>query len=149
MARDLLWQLLADSVLLLHSLFVVFIAGGLLLVLIGKWRGWHWVTNPWFRLIHLLGIGAVVLQSWAGVVCPLTTWEMALRQHTGEVVYRGSFIAHWLDALLYYRAPEWVFVVCYSAFGAMVALAWWWVRPRPFGRRLGKSAEANHGAKIY
>jgi hypothetical protein len=51
---------------------------------------------------------------------------MAFRSGAGETVYFGSFISHWLGIFLYYQAPEWVFVVCYSAFGALVAASWFW-----------------------
>ena len=122
----------ADAVLLLHVLFVAFVVIGLVLIFIGKaWR-WSWVRNPWFRASHLVTIVVIVVQSWLGVICPLTTLEMALRSKAGEAVYTGSFIAHWIERLLYYQAPWWVFVVCYTAFGALVIASWFWVKPRPF-----------------
>ena len=34
--------------------------------------------------------------AWIGMICPLTTWEMALRAKAGDATYSGSFIAHWL-----------------------------------------------------
>ena len=126
------YLLAADAVLLVHSLFVAFVVFGLLLILAGGALGWQWVTNPWFRVIHLGAIGVVVVQSWLAVICPLTTLEMSLRQRAGDAVYPGSFIGHWLEALLYYQAPAWVFALCYTVFGALVVLAWVWVRPRPF-----------------
>lgn len=82
----------------------------------------------------------MVLQSWFGIVCPLTTWEMTLRQKAGEAVYSGAFVAHWLESILYYRAPEWVFMVGYTVFGMLVAATWFWARPR----RCVK--EGDHGA---
>ncbi|MGH8119146.1 MAG: DUF2784 domain-containing protein, partial [Gammaproteobacteria bacterium] len=94
----------------------------------------EWVRNPWFRVAHLLAIGVVVSQAWLGVLCPLTTLEMALRDRAGGAVYPGSFIAHWVEFLLYYRAPAWVFTLCYSVFGVLVAASWLAVRPRPFGK---------------
>jgi hypothetical protein len=124
----------ADALLVTHALFVAFVILGLLLTLAGKVFGWSWVRNPWFRLAHIVGIGVVVLQVWLGVICPLTTWEMALRVKGGDTVYAGSFIVHWLSKLLYYQAPEWVFVVCYSVFGLMVVASWFWVRPRRFAK---------------
>jgi hypothetical protein len=126
------YALAADALLIIHSLLVLFIVGGLALVIIGCAIGWSWVRNPWFRLLHLLAIAVVVLQAWAGRICPLTTWEMALRDEAGQSTYHTSFIAHWLGRLLYYDAPPWVFVVLYSGFGLIVLLTWWWVRPRPF-----------------
>ena len=126
-----LYLFAADAVLLLHVLFVVFVVSGLVLIFAGKLLDWHWVRNPWFRIAHLVAIGIVVLQSWFGAICPLTTLEMTLRRRAGDAVYSGSFISHWLESILYYQAPAWVFAVCYTAFGALVVLSWFWVRPRP------------------
>lgn len=128
-----LWQALADAVLALHVGFVAFVVLGLVLVLVGGTRRWSWVRNPWFRLGHLLAIAFVAVQTWLDMVCPLTTLEMALRARAGDVGYSGSFIGHWLQALLYYDAPDWVFAVCYSLFALAVVVTWAWVRPRPFG----------------
>ena len=130
----LVYLLAADAVLLLHVLFVAFVIVGLVLILAGKACRWAWVRNPWFRLTHLLAIGAVVVQSWFGAICPLTTLEMTLRARAGDTVYPGSFVAHWLEAILYYRAPAWVFAVCYTLFGAVVVGSWFWVSPRRFSR---------------
>lgn len=129
--QDTLYRIAADAVLLLHVLFVVFVVAGLILILAGGLAGWRWVRNPGFRIAHLVAIGIVVLQAWLGVICPLTTIEMALRSRAGDAVYSGAFIAHWLEAILYYDAPAWVFAVCYTAFGLLVVGSWFWVRPRP------------------
>jgi len=78
----------------------------------------------------------VVIQSWIGVICPLTIWEMALRENAGAEGYSGSFIQHWLQKLLYYSAPEWVFIASYTGFGIIVLLSWFLVRPNQFsGKR--------------
>ena len=127
-----LYSLIADAILVTHVLFVIFVVLGLILIFVGKFLSWHWVRNPWFRITHLLGISVVVLQSWFDLVCPLTIWEMALRSKTGDAFYEGSFIAHWLHALLYYQAPSWVFVVCYTVFGGLALCSWFLVRPRTF-----------------
>lgn len=130
MDDEILYLLAADAILVTHALFVGFVVLGLMLIFIGKWRGWNWVTYFWFRMAHLLAIAVVVLQSWLGVICPLTIWEMDLRTMAGEAAYSGSFIAHWLERLLYYRAPDWVFVLLYTGFGALVVASWIWIRPR-------------------
>lgn len=121
---------LADTVLLAHSFIVAFVILGLIATLIGGALKWRWVTNPWFRLSHLICIGVVVMQAWAGVVCPLTTLEMWLRSQAGGQVYSGSFISHWLSSFLYYDFPLWVFTIAYSTFGALVLASWLWVKPR-------------------
>lgn len=134
MESDFLFLLAADVLLFGHVLFVAFVVFGLALILVGKPVHWAWVRNPWFRIAHLAAIGIVVLQSWVGVICPLTTWEMALRERAGDITYSGSFISHWLDAILYYQAPVWVFAVCYTVFAVVVVASWFWVRPRRFTR---------------
>ena len=127
-----LYSLVADAMLLAHALFAAFVVFSLILIFMGKFLSWRWVRNPWFRVTHLLGIGIVVLQSWFGAICPLTIWEMDLRSKAGETIYEGSFIPYWLNDLLYYQAPSWVFVVCYTAFGGLVLVSWFLVRPRAF-----------------
>ena len=126
---------LVTALLAVHALFAAFTVLGLLLIILGGFLSWSWVRNPWFRWAHLAGIGVVVLQSWLGMICPLTTWEMSLRARAGDAVYAGTFVSHWLEELLYYQAPAWVFVVCYTVFGLLVILSWFVVRPRPFARR--------------
>lgn len=132
MESQTLYALLADAMLVTHVLFVVCVVLGLVLVFVGGFLSWRWVRNPWFRVIHLLGIGVVVLQSWFGVICPLTIWEMELRSKAGGTTYEGSFITYWLSELLYYQAPPWVFMSGYTAFGGLVLCSWFLVRPRAF-----------------
>lgn len=127
---DYWFLIFADLLLVLHTLLVAFVILGLLATFIGYVRSWRWVRNYWFRLSHLVVIAVVVLQSWLGVLCPLTSWEMALRERAGEAGYDGSFIEHWLQSLLYYSAPDWVFILVYTVFGALVVLSWFLVRPR-------------------
>ena len=132
MESRVLYLLAADVILFTHVLFVAFVIFGLLLIIAGKLLSWSWVRNLWFRLVHLIAIGMVVLQSWLGVICPLTTWEMVLRERAGDSVYSGTFISHWLETILYYHASAWVFILCYTVFGSLVLASWFWVRPRPF-----------------
>ena len=125
---------LANLVLVLHVAVVLFVVGGLVLIALGNWRRWRWVNAWWFRLAHLAAIAVVVAESWFGIVCPLTTLEAWLRVRAGAPVYGGSgFIEHWLQRLLYYDAPAWVFTLGYTAFALLVALAWWRFPPRRRG----------------
>lgn len=129
MNSPLPYQLLADTVLALHVAIVVFVVGGLVLVVAGNLRRWRWVNQLWFRVAHLAAIAVVVAESWFGMVCPLTTWEMWLRAKAGASTYGGSFIEYWLQRLLYYDAPGWVFALGYSLFGLIVAATWWYFPP--------------------
>lgn len=126
---DVILLLLADTILVIHVLFVAFVVLSLFAIYLGYWLNWRWVYNRTFRIIHLCAIGYVVVQAWLGVVCPLTTWEMALRAEAGTATYAGSFIQHWLHRALYFTLPAWVFMVVYTLFGGLVLASWWLVRP--------------------
>ena len=134
-------EVLADLVLLLHVAVVLFVVGGLVLVVAGNVVSWNWVNRLSFRLLHLAAIGTVVAQSWFGLTCPLTTLESWLRLQAGAEAYESSFIEHWLHQLLFYEAPSWVFTLAYSVFGLLVAASWW-VFPPGLGRPSSASSAA-------
>ena len=135
----LVYLLAADALLALHVLVVLFIIFGLVLIVAGGLLGWSWIRNRWFRYAHIAAILVVVLQAWLGRICPLTTWEMALREKAGDATYQGNFVAHWLGELLYYDLPPWVFVVAYTIFGSLVVAAWVAWPPRRGGTEAAKS----------
>lgn len=126
----MIFQLLANTVLVLHAAFVMFVIAGLLLIVTGGVLKWAWVRNWWFRLSHLAAIGYVVAESWLGVDCPLTTLELWLRQQVGQVAYNGDFIAFWLRKILFFQAPPWVFTACYTTFATLVLASWLFFPPR-------------------
>ena len=117
--------LLADLIVIVHFLFVLFVVGGLALIWTGAACGWRWVRNFWFRAAHLAAIAFVAGESLAGIWCPLTVWEDALRGAHAE----ESFVARWIHRILFYSFPEWVFTIAYVAFAVAVAATWWRVRP--------------------
>ena len=118
------YRLLADAILVLHVGVVVFVVAGLLLIIVGNRLGWRRVNGWWFRIAHLSVIGIVVLQAWLGRLCPLTTLESWLRVRAGDAAYTQSFIEHWLQRLLYYEAPLWVFALAYTLFALLVIAVW-------------------------
>ena len=118
--------MLADAVLVVHVLFVLFVVGGFALILAGA-RRWGWVHNRAFRIAHLGAIVFVAVETLLGFTCPLTLWEDVLRSTGRE---ERSFIGRWLAWLLYYDLPEWVFAVAYVAFALAVLACWWAIPPR-------------------
>jgi len=120
MNPEFMFSLLADLTLICHVAFVVFVVLTVPLIFLGKWLNWKWIRLRWLRLAHLFGMGVVVVQSWLGIICPLTTLEMYFREKAGEVSYSGSFIEHWLHQLLFWQAPQWVFIMIYTGFAVLI-----------------------------
>lgn len=129
------YRLLADALLVAHAAYVAFVVGGQALILLGAWRGWEWTRNFPFRAAHLAAIGFVVWEAWAGVACPLTVWENRLRQLAGGGSYQAGFIEHWLQAIIFYRAPDWIFILVYTAFSLVVIVSFLLYPPRRRSRK--------------
>lgn len=117
----MLSDVLADLILIVHFLFVLFVAGGFALILIGVKLGWQWVRNFRFRILHLAAIVFVALESLAGVMCPLTLWEDVLRGGNSPI----GFIQRWIQHVMFYSLPEWVFSLTYVVFALLVAVTLW------------------------
>ena len=132
-----MYSLLADLVLALHLAVVLFVVGGLVLVVAGNIAGWTWVNTLTFRLLHLAAIGVVAAESWLGITCPLTILENWLRASAGQRGVGPSFVEYWFQRLLFYEAPPWVFVLLYTAFGAAVTWAWFRYPPSRPARARG------------
>lgn len=83
--------LLADLVLIIHALFIVFVIFGGLLVLWSHRVIWvHLPCAVWGMLIEFRG--------W---ICPLTYLENDLREAAGVSGYSWGFIEHYLTPFIY------------------------------------------------
>ncbi len=79
-------MLLAGVVAVLHAAAVLFMVSGSLLAL--RWPRLLWLHVP-------IGLTILVLYL-TGSACPLTTWELDLREAAGEPRYRGGFLGHYV-----------------------------------------------------
>lgn len=88
-------RLLADAVLVVHALFILFaVFGGLATYRKGRWQ------KPWL-ITHLAcaaWASAVVIMGWT---CPLTPLEQQLRLAAGQQGHSTSFIEHYLLGVIY------------------------------------------------
>jgi hypothetical protein len=82
---------LADLVVIVHGLFILFVVAGGLLVL-------RWPRVAW---LHLPAAAWGVLIEWSGWICPLTPLENTLRQAAGQAGYSGGFVERYLLPLIY------------------------------------------------
>lgn len=119
--------MLADIVAGAHLLIILFILLGVPLVYLGAALHWTWVRSGRWRMLHLGAIVFVAAESILGITCPLTMWEDTLR---GQRTAAG-FIERWIDKLIFYDAPAWVFTMAYMAFAALVLVTWILVPPTP------------------
>ena len=85
------YSILADLVVVLHFLFVLFAVAGAILVF--KWRQVIYLHVP-------VALWAVYIE-FSGRICPLTPLENELRIKSGESGYPGSFVEHYLVPVLY------------------------------------------------
>jgi hypothetical protein len=116
---------LADAIVVVHFLIVLFVLAGVPLVYFGVALHWAWVRSWRWRVLHLGAILFIAAESLLGIACPLTVWEYALR---GQQSTYG-FVERWVDRILFYDAPPWVFTVAYVAFAALVLVTWIAVPP--------------------
>ena len=137
------WRVLADITVTVHVAYVAFVVLGQLLILVGALRGWAWVRNPVFRLIHLGMIAIVVVEAWIGMTCPLTIWEQTFRRRAGQATYTGDFVARWLHDLLFFELPPAAFTACYSAFGLLVLGTLWLAPPRSWSKPAATASVAD------
>ncbi|MGZ4997077.1 MAG: DUF2784 domain-containing protein [Methylobacter sp.] len=87
----MLYQFLADSVLIVHLLFIGFVIFGGLFAL----------RFPWIALVHIPAACWGAYIELAGGLCPLTTIEVGLRRMAGDAGYSGSFVEHYLLPIIY------------------------------------------------
>jgi uncharacterized protein DUF2784 len=114
---------LADAVLVVHGLFVVFVvAGGFL--------AWRWPRLAWLHLPAAAWGAWIELAGWG---CPLTPLENHFRRRGGEAGYSGGCIQHYLTSWIY---PEGLTREAQLALAALVvavnvaAYAGLWARRR-------------------
>ncbi len=82
---------MADGVVAIHAMFIVFaVLGGFLAL----WRSW-------VALLHLPAMAWAAYVEFSGRICPLTPLENELRALASERGYSGGFIEHYLLPVMY------------------------------------------------
>ena len=113
MIGRVMMAVLADAVLVVHGLFVVWAAFGVFAV-------WRW---PWLAVLHLPALAWAVWIEASGGVCPLTPLEVWLRRAAGQEGYTGGFIEHYLGGLIYpaglTRSAQWLVAGALAAINAV------------------------------
>lgn len=126
-AEDLLF---ADAILFFHLAIILFNLFGLVVIPLGGWLGWRFVRIFWWRALHVAVLALVALQAVLGQVCFLTFWQDALQAAAGAAVRHQPLIAGFVNRLIYWDLPLWVFAALYVAVWIYVLALWRWVPPR-------------------
>ena len=85
------YRVLADGVMIVHFAFILFVAVGAVLA-------WRWPALVWAHLPAVAwGVGSVAI----GFPCPLTPLEKGLRRMAGDEGYRGGFVDHYIEDVIY------------------------------------------------
>lgn len=113
---------LAITVLALHLGFISWVIFGALLTRTRKWLAWsHGVCVAYGLMIEIV--------PWP---CPLTLAENWFEVQAGRTPYRGPFLLHYLDAVVYPNVPPQLLI-----WGAAVVLV---VNGVVYWRRIRRSA---------
>lgn len=111
--------MLADSVVLLHFLWIAFLIFGAL-------AGYY---LRWVKVLHLGALIFSLMLQYFGWICPLTYLEVWLRQRqTPESGYSGSFIQHYVEKIVYPDMPP--RVVLLGTLCVVAISAWVYFLPR-------------------
>ncbi len=130
---------MADAVLFVHVLIVLFNIGAVPMIIAGGMCQWRWIRNRAFRLTHLGLMTFVVVETALGFVCPLTYLENALRGEDGGA--EMALMARLLRQLIYYDFPQWVFLSAYIAFISLILYLYHVVPPVKRSRRNNVEAD--------
>jgi Protein of Unknown function (DUF2784) len=120
-------MILAEAVLAAHLAIILFNLFGLVAVPLGALCRWRFVHIRWWRLLHLALLAAVALQATAGRACILTLWQAELEGGKAP----PPLIMSWVDRLVYWPLPLWVFALLYVLVFGYALLLFRLVPPRP------------------
>ena len=112
--------MLADIILILHFLVVIFITFGFLLIPIGYYYYWSWIRNFKLRLFHFGLMFIVTFETLVGITCPLTSIENYLRGINNS----KSFVSFWIEKIIYWNFPTSFFIFLYFVLLGWTLLMW-------------------------
>jgi polyferredoxin len=101
---------LAEAILAAHLVIIAFNIAGLVVIPVGAVLGWRIVRVAWLRLLHLALLAIVAGQALAGRACILTIWQDRLE---GGAAQPPPMIMHFVNGLIYWDFPLWVFTILY------------------------------------
>jgi predicted permease len=120
---------LAALVLAIHLAWILWVIVGAFFT-----RG-----RPGWTAFHLASLLWGIIVEVGPWPCPVTLLEQGLELRAGEPAWHGSFLVHYLDAIVYPRVPVWLIIACGVAVCCINLIVYLvrfalWLRRRPSGR---------------
>jgi hypothetical protein len=115
----MLYKISADTVALIHFLWIVFL-------FLGAFWG---VKNRVVKIFHLSGLVFALIIQVFDWFCPLTHLEMWLRsRHDLALTYAGSFIVHYVERIVYIELSR--TLILFFTLLLLVLNAWVYLKKR-------------------
>lgn len=97
----MLYKILADVVIFLHFLWILFIIAGFIFIIFFRKNFPAYAGNFILRTIHLVSILYTSYLEFTHKNCPLTDIENYFKVKSDSVTYTGSFIVYYIEKLVY------------------------------------------------
>ena len=114
-----------EIVLFFHFFIFLFITFSFFLIPFGYFKKWEWVKNKYYRLIHLVLMGIILIETILGFMCPLTILENFLRNNI-EVDNNLTQIIH---QIMYWNLPNYQFIILYILSFSYLIFLWFFFKP--------------------
>ena len=111
---------IADFILIVHVLLIIFIVSFFFLIPIGYKLNWSFIKNRKIRYIHIILMLIVTLETFFGITCPLTYLENFFSKKTGN----DTFIFYWISKIIYWDLPSSFFLLLYITCLGWTVIIW-------------------------
>jgi hypothetical protein len=126
---SVLYGWLADLVVVVHVIFILFVAAGAILA-------WRWPKLLWLHVPAVIYALAILTIHFD---CPLIPLEKHLRHLAGQQLYSGGFVRHYLTDVVYPGT-----LTPFLQALAAVAIVVWYGRILAGGRAFGSRHPTGH-----
>ncbi|HZU29304.1 MAG TPA: DUF2784 domain-containing protein [Bryobacteraceae bacterium] len=92
---------LAAAALAVHLIWILFVIFGAAITR----------NRPALAILHIVSLLWGVVVELSPLPCPLTLGEQFFEQRAGIDPYRGGFLLHYLDRIVYPALPDWLLTV--------------------------------------
>ena len=115
----------SEIVLFFHFCIFLFMILSFFLIPLGYYQKWEWVKNKYYRLIHLVLMGIIVIETILGFMCPLTILENFLRNDI-EINNKITQIIH---QIMYWDLQTYQFIILYLLSLLYLIFLWFFFKP--------------------